>query len=155
MVNFCKNVSKHQKMFAVSGSFLWEKCFFGFKGMFFFCQFSLNCLKTPEKLFSCMWLNDGKNTFLNLKRCFCQFPQKCFKTTKKLSLAVCGSFQWEKHFFGLKAIFFFQFLQNASKQQKSLFNCTWLNLMSKALFNPKRCFFLSISAKMLQNTRKA
>ena len=44
---------------------------------------------------------------------FSEFPQKCFKTTEKKSLAVCGSFWGEKHFF--------IFIQFYCFEQKGLF----------------------------------
>ena len=68
-------------------------------------------------------------------------------------------FNEEKHFFDLKAIFFGQFLQNAPKQQKSLFNCMWLILMWKALFLTQRdvffCQFLQKCFKTLEKLRLA
>ena len=82
---------------------------------------------------------------------FVYFCKNASKLRKPKGSYINGSIWWGKYFFDIHDKFFVNFCKNASKQQKSYVG----------LFDEKNTFltyvtiFLSISVKMLQNSRKA
>ena len=133
-----------------------------------FSQFPHEYLKTAEKLrlAEVAHFYAEKNTFFYIKAIFFgQFQQKwnktagnlcclkCLKITEKISLAVCGSFWWEKHYFDLKAVFC-QFHQKSSKTAWKPSLAEYCSFCWKKNFlTQKRCFW-SVSSKLLQNAEK-